>query len=153
MKKGKSHEDPWGLGALSFICVLWAPYYQGGCIEWVGEIQIIKKNSWTNLFRKSEHIRLPSQILVSKTGHARPPSRTCLYHPVFLSSLDLSGPHYRIRVKITGHVRLLDRTCPAKPFSTAAKSPAGHIRLAYRVTVNLIGHTRSLYRTCPTPQP
>jgi hypothetical protein len=42
-KKGKSREDFIELMILYFIWVLRAPYYQGGYIEWVGEVQNIKK--------------------------------------------------------------------------------------------------------------
>jgi hypothetical protein len=31
-EKGKSREDIWELERFIFICVLWAPYYQGGYI-------------------------------------------------------------------------------------------------------------------------
>jgi hypothetical protein len=41
-EKGKSHEDCVELRILYFIWVLWAPYYQEGHIEWVGEVHNIK---------------------------------------------------------------------------------------------------------------
>jgi hypothetical protein len=42
-KKGKGHEDIWGLWSFYLTCVLGAPYYQGGRIAWVGEVLIVKK--------------------------------------------------------------------------------------------------------------
>jgi hypothetical protein len=41
-EKGKSHEYYVELRILYFIWVLRAPYYQGGYIGWVGEVQNIK---------------------------------------------------------------------------------------------------------------
>jgi hypothetical protein len=41
-KKGESREDYVELSILYFIWVLEAPYYQGGYIGWVGEVQNIK---------------------------------------------------------------------------------------------------------------
>jgi hypothetical protein len=38
----KSHEDYIELRILYFIWVIGAPYYQGGYIGWVGEVQNIK---------------------------------------------------------------------------------------------------------------
>jgi hypothetical protein len=37
-EKGKSHEDYIELKILDFIWVIGVPYYQGGYIEWVGEV-------------------------------------------------------------------------------------------------------------------
>jgi hypothetical protein len=45
-EKGKSHEDYVELMILYFIWVLGAPYYQGGYIGWVGEVQNIKNLSY-----------------------------------------------------------------------------------------------------------
>jgi hypothetical protein len=45
-EKGKSREDYVELSILYFIWVLGAPYYQGGYIEWVGEVQNIKNLSY-----------------------------------------------------------------------------------------------------------
>jgi hypothetical protein len=45
-EKGKSHEDYVELRILYFIWVLRAPYYQGGYIGWVGEVQNIKNLSY-----------------------------------------------------------------------------------------------------------
>jgi hypothetical protein len=42
-EKGKSHEDYIKLRILYFICVLGAPYYQGG---YIGEVQNIKNLSY-----------------------------------------------------------------------------------------------------------
>jgi hypothetical protein len=47
-EKGKSREDLWGLGSFYFICILGAPYYRGGCIGWVGEVQIVKNTVQSN---------------------------------------------------------------------------------------------------------
>jgi hypothetical protein len=44
------------------------------------------------------------------------------------------------------------RTCPARPFFAAVKSPIRHVRLANRVILNLTGHIWSRYRTCPVPK-
>ncbi len=44
--KGKSREDSLELRILYFIWVLGAPYYQGGYIGWVGEVQNIKNISY-----------------------------------------------------------------------------------------------------------
>jgi hypothetical protein len=41
-EKGKIHEDYVESRILYFIWVLGALYYQGGYIEWVGEVQNIK---------------------------------------------------------------------------------------------------------------
>jgi hypothetical protein len=41
-EKGKSHEDSLELRILYFIWVLGVPYYQGGCIGWISEVQIIE---------------------------------------------------------------------------------------------------------------
>jgi hypothetical protein len=41
-EKGKSHEDSLELRILYFIWVLGVPYYQGGCIGWFSEVQIIE---------------------------------------------------------------------------------------------------------------
>jgi hypothetical protein len=45
-EKGKSHEDYVELRIFYFIWVLWAPYYQGGYIGRVGEVQNIKYLSY-----------------------------------------------------------------------------------------------------------
>jgi hypothetical protein len=45
-EKEKSCEDYVELSILYFIWVLRAPYYQGGYIEWVGEVQNIKNLSY-----------------------------------------------------------------------------------------------------------
>jgi hypothetical protein len=45
-EKGKNHEDHVELRILYFIWVLGAPYYQGGYIGWVGEVQNIKNLSY-----------------------------------------------------------------------------------------------------------
>jgi hypothetical protein len=45
-QKGKSHKDLWGLGSFNFICVLGAPYYQGGHIGW-----LVKCKSSKNIFQ------------------------------------------------------------------------------------------------------
>jgi hypothetical protein len=45
-EQGKSHEDYLELRILYFICVLGAPYYQGGYIGRVGEVQNIKNLSY-----------------------------------------------------------------------------------------------------------
>jgi hypothetical protein len=41
-EKGKSYEDYVEFWILYFIWVIGAPYYQGGYIRWVGEVQNIK---------------------------------------------------------------------------------------------------------------
>jgi hypothetical protein len=46
MKKEESHEDYVELRILYFIWALGAPYYQGGHIRWVDEVQIIKNLSY-----------------------------------------------------------------------------------------------------------
>jgi hypothetical protein len=46
MKNKKSHEDYVELRMLYFIWVLGAPYYQGGYVGWVGEVQNIKNLSY-----------------------------------------------------------------------------------------------------------
>jgi hypothetical protein len=68
-EKGKSCEDLWGLGSFYFMCVLEALYYQGACIEKVGEVQIIKKHLPIQLARKLRHIRSPDRVPVSFVGH------------------------------------------------------------------------------------
>jgi hypothetical protein len=57
-EKGKSHEDLWGLRSFNFVCVLGAPFYQGGHIGWVGEVQIVKKLLWIQLSEKFGHFHL-----------------------------------------------------------------------------------------------
>jgi hypothetical protein len=60
--KGKIHEDFLGLWSSYFICVLGPPYYQGGCIGWVGEVLIVKNNLPTKLPRKSRNIGLLAEF-------------------------------------------------------------------------------------------
>jgi hypothetical protein len=45
-EKEKSHENYIELMILYLIWVLGAPYYQGGYIEWIGEVQNIKNLSY-----------------------------------------------------------------------------------------------------------
>jgi hypothetical protein len=54
-------------------------------------------------------------------------------------------------VKIIGHVRLLDRICPAKPFFTTVKSLARLIQLLNQVTATLFGHIQFPARTRLAP--
>jgi hypothetical protein len=68
-EKEKSHDDPWGLGSFYFFCVVGALYYQGGCIGWVGEVQIIKINLLTKVPRKTGHIRVSDPILEALANH------------------------------------------------------------------------------------
>jgi hypothetical protein len=70
-EKGKSHEDFVELRILYFICVLGAPYYQGGYIGRVGEVQNIKYLSY--------HQKLLSdQIYLALQPDYREVGRTCL---------------------------------------------------------------------------
>jgi hypothetical protein len=61
-EKGKSHEDSADLRVLYFIWVLGAPYYQGGYIGWVGEVQNIKIYLTTKISYQAGHIRLWGRI-------------------------------------------------------------------------------------------
>jgi hypothetical protein len=150
-EKGKSHEDPWGLGGFYFIYVIGAPYYKEGHIGWVGEVQIIKKLLWTQPSRKSEHIRFPSRILEIKTKHVRPQPGH-VRAPIIPQSSGLIRIRCWVPVRFTRHVRLLDQTCPVISFFTAAKSFARLIRVHCWVTVMFLGHIRSHDRTCLAPQ-
>jgi hypothetical protein len=134
-EKGKSHKDSWQLGRFYFNCVLWAPYYQGGCIEWVGEVQIdeiqflayLPSNLWTYPASR------PGSRDVSRTG--------VLYFPDFwfCSGLVLSS-------------REDCRTCLApgpdmsdQPFPSEAKS-------FYRTCPGHSLGSRGAHQTYPVPR-
>jgi hypothetical protein len=68
-EKGKSHNDLWGLWSVYFIWLLGASYYQGGCIGWISEVQIIEIYLQTKNPRKTEHIWVSDQIPESLAGH------------------------------------------------------------------------------------
>jgi hypothetical protein len=72
-KKWKSHEDYVELRILYFIWVLWAPYYQGGYIGWVGEVQNIKNLSYHQKLMSGQTYPTPSRIPETLAGHVWPP--------------------------------------------------------------------------------
>jgi hypothetical protein len=61
-EKGKSHKDSLELRILYFIWVLETPYYQEGCIGWVGEVQNIKIYLTTKISCQAGHIKPLSRI-------------------------------------------------------------------------------------------
>ncbi len=69
-EKGKNHADYVELMILYFIWVLGAPYYQGGYIGWIDEMQIVKIYLQTKNPRKIGHIRVFDRIPESLAGHA-----------------------------------------------------------------------------------
>jgi hypothetical protein len=68
-EKGKSREDSLELRILYFTWVLGTPYYQGGYIGWVGEVQNIKIYLTTKIFCQAGHIRLLGRIPEALAGH------------------------------------------------------------------------------------
>jgi hypothetical protein len=78
-EKGKSHEESIELRILCFTWVLETPYYQGGYIGWVGEVQNIKIYPTTKNSCQARHIRPLARfqrLWADKFGpqarHARP---------------------------------------------------------------------------------
>jgi hypothetical protein len=70
-EKGKSRENSLELMILYFIWFLGAPYYQGGCIGWIGEVQIIENYITTQIPYQVGHIRLLHRILDVLVEHVR----------------------------------------------------------------------------------
>jgi hypothetical protein len=68
-EKRKSHEDFLELKILYFIWVLETPYYQGGCIGWVGEVQNIKIYLTIKISCQAGHIWPLSRIPKALAGH------------------------------------------------------------------------------------
>jgi hypothetical protein len=176
-EKGKSHEHLWGLGRLYFMFVLGALYYQGGCIEWVGEVQIIEilsliqlartirtyPVSWPGsskvyqkcpglpIFQSAMHIWPLSHVPEKIFRYVWPQDRaylvTFLVHRLNLLTRIIWMGHW-VTEAFFRHIRSLDWTCPGNPFPHVAKSFAGLIW----VPETLFGHTQSLDWTCPTSQ-
>jgi hypothetical protein len=73
-EKEKSHEDSLELRILYFIWVLATPYYQGGYIGWVDEVQNIEIYLTTKIAWQAEYIRSLSWIPEALAGHVRPSS-------------------------------------------------------------------------------
>jgi hypothetical protein len=69
---GKGHEDSLELRILYFIWVLGAPYYQRGCIGWIGEVQIIKIYPQTKNPKKSRLIQVSDRIPESLSDMSAP---------------------------------------------------------------------------------
>jgi hypothetical protein len=111
-EKGKSHENYVELRILYFIWVLEAPYYQGGYIGWVGEVQNIKNLSYHQNSCQTRHIQPSSRILETLSGHVRPPGQT---YPA-------SQPF----PELTNHIRLLSRI--PKAFLGHVRPQPGHVR-------------------------
>jgi hypothetical protein len=70
-EKEKSHENLWGLQSFYFIWVLGATNYQGVCIEWVGEVQIVKNFLQNKFPKKIGHIRVSDRIPEALAEHVR----------------------------------------------------------------------------------
>jgi hypothetical protein len=131
-EKEKSCEDLWGLGRFYLICVLGAPYYQGGYIEWVGEVQIIENLFLIQLARKLR------TYLVSRPGSSQPSIsglcaglhrrlsdmfgprtrhiRSSLISPTLSLFFRHIWPGHRVPKMVSEHIRSLDPTCLANPF-------------------------------------
>jgi hypothetical protein len=71
-KKGKVTKIFWGLKSFYFTWVLEALYYQGGCIGWVGEVQIIKIYPQTKVSSVARHIQIANQIPETFAKHVGP---------------------------------------------------------------------------------
>jgi hypothetical protein len=76
-EKGKSHKDFLELMILYFTWVLGTLYYQGGYIEWVGEVQNIKIYVTTQISYQVGHIWLLGRIPEALVRYVRPPGQTC----------------------------------------------------------------------------
>jgi hypothetical protein len=131
-EKGKSHEDYIELRILYLIWVLGALYYQGGYIGWVGEVQTIKIYSITKNSCQVRHIRPPSRIPETLTGHVRPPGQTCPTSQPFSELTKHIRSLSRLPDRLAEHVRVSDT--PVARFSWGAiKDPpclpsmAGHL--------------------------
>jgi hypothetical protein len=74
-EKEKSHESFWGLGSFNFIYVLGAPYYQGGCIGWVSEVQIIENTFQTNFPKNPDIFGLLTVFQEAKPDMSSPQPR------------------------------------------------------------------------------
>jgi hypothetical protein len=121
------------LRILYLIWVLGAPYYQGGLIGWVGEVQTLKsilppknpvRSDISSLIAGFQ--RLWSDVFGPQARHVQP-----------LSLIRLSS---RVPEAFPGYVRPLDRTCPTQPNFSAAKSQTGHIRSPSQVLEKLVEH-------------
>jgi hypothetical protein len=73
-EKGKSREDSLELRIVYFIWVIGIPYFQGGCIGWVGEVQNIEIYLITKISCQARHIWLLGQFTEALAGYVRHPA-------------------------------------------------------------------------------
>jgi hypothetical protein len=146
-EKGKSHKVLWGLKSFYFICVLWAPHYQEGCIGWVGEVQNIENYLPTKILRNVGHIQFADRIPERFFGHVRTPTRTCsglTSSSAAKSLIGLIRSLNRIPKRFAGHVQPPVQTCPDSSLSWVSLL----IQLLTRVLESFLGHDRSPTQTC-----
>jgi hypothetical protein len=148
-EKGKSRKDSSELRILYFIWVLGAPYYLGGCIGWVGDVQNIENYLTTKILCQGGHIQLLSQILKAVTVHVWPPARTFSGLSLISGYPSLIRLLIRVLESYPRNIRPLARTCLAsqpyhrstQPYSvprsgsrevgrTCSASRPGHVRVS-----------------------
>jgi hypothetical protein len=141
-EKGKSHKDLRVLGSFNFICVLGAPYYQGG--DTLSEL--VKCKSSKNSFQS----KLPAKLNISGllTGFQKPmpdmfgpqprhdrATQNSSVHRIYLGPLSGSSKYYR--------------TCLVITFFTVAKSFCRTYPVGQPGYIAIFRHIRFLDRTCP----
>jgi hypothetical protein len=141
-EKGKSCEDLWGIVRFYFICVLGAPYYQGGCIEWVGKVQIDKSILITYLPRKIWPPRLGSRGIC----------RTCL-PPAWTYSSLLFLPDSRAYLAPALGSREVCRRCPALGLDISGHPPRVMAKSLYWTYLGCFPGSRDDLRTYSIPRP